>query len=70
MYLRSWSEPSSDLSSLLFIKGNFLLNEKFFFFLSNVDCCEKCNQNVLSSTQDLLNHHPNMLIDTDTRHST
>lgn len=40
-YLRSWSEPSSDLSSLLFIKGNFRLNEKFFFFLSKVDCCKK-----------------------------
>lgn len=37
-HLRSWSEPSSDFSSLLFINGNFLLNEKFFFFLSNVDC--------------------------------
>lgn len=37
-YSRSWSEPSSDLSSLLFINGNFLLNEKFFFFRSNVDC--------------------------------
>ena len=23
------------------MNGNFLLNEKFFFFLSSVDCCEK-----------------------------
>ena len=66
MYLRSWSEPSSDLSSLLFIKGNFLLNEKFFFFLSNVDCCEKCNQNVSSNTQDLSSHQPNILTYIDT----
>lgn len=66
MYLRSWSEPSSDLSSLLFIKGNFLLNEKFFFFLSNVDCCEKCNQRVSSNTHDLPSHYPNMFADTDT----
>lgn len=43
-YLRSWSDPSSDLSSLLFINGNFLLKEKFFFFLSNVDCYK---QNVI-----------------------
>lgn len=66
MYLRSWSEPSSDLSSLLFIKGNFLLKEKFFFFLSNVDCCEECNQNSSCNTLDLPNHHPNMLTVVDT----
>jgi hypothetical protein len=35
---RSWSDPSSDLSSLLFMKGNLLLNEKFFFLRSKVDC--------------------------------
>lgn len=35
--LRSWSEPSSDLSSLLFMNGNFRLKEKFFFFLSSVE---------------------------------
>jgi hypothetical protein len=38
---RSWSDPSSDLSSLLFMKGNLLLNEKFFFLRSNVDCYGK-----------------------------
>jgi len=37
---RSWSDPSSDLSSLLFMKGNLLLNEKFFFLRSKVDCWE------------------------------
>jgi hypothetical protein len=37
---RSWSEPSSERSSLLFMNGNRRLNEKFFFFLSRVDCCK------------------------------
>lgn len=40
-YLRSWSEPSSFLSSLLFMNGNFRENVKFFFLRSRVDCC-KC----------------------------
>lgn len=39
-YLRSWSEPSSLRSSLLFMNGKRRENEKFLFFLrSNVDIC-------------------------------
>lgn len=52
--LRSWSEPSSFLSSLLFINGNFRENVKFFFFRSNVDCCSKSNPCYILDTYKIL----------------
>lgn len=43
-YSRSWSDPSSFLpSSRLFMKGNRLLNEKFFFLRSNVEVYKEMN---------------------------
>ena len=39
--LRSWSDPSSFLSSLLFMNGNRREKEKFFFLRSSVDTCPR-----------------------------
>lgn len=51
--LRSASLFSSVLLSLLFMKGNFLENEKFFFFRSSVDAWNGHQQN---SNNDTSNH--------------